>query len=130
MLAAIHGDHQHGSIKSNRPGYACDDRPATTMLGISRWTGKGGSYRSVQRFFNTALPWATLLLVFFRQHLWSADEVYLLAGDEVVVTKAGKKNLWNRSLFFQFIWQIGIGIIFFHVIFSKRSTKTFLSGSD
>jgi putative transposase len=23
-----------------------------TMLGISRWTGEGGSYRTVQRFFN------------------------------------------------------------------------------
>ena len=25
-----------------------------TMLGISRWTGSGGSYRTVQRFFATA----------------------------------------------------------------------------
>jgi len=24
-----------------------------TMLGISRWTGKGGSYRTVQRLYNT-----------------------------------------------------------------------------
>ena len=24
-----------------------------TMLGISRWTDKGGSYRTVQRFFQT-----------------------------------------------------------------------------
>jgi len=24
-----------------------------TMLGISRWAGEGGSYRTVQRFFNT-----------------------------------------------------------------------------
>ncbi|MCA9999845.1 MAG: transposase, partial [Anaerolineales bacterium] len=29
-----------------------------TMLGISRWTEKGGSYRTVQRFFHTAIPWA------------------------------------------------------------------------
>jgi hypothetical protein len=28
-----------------------------TMLGISRWAGKGGSYRTVQRFFNAAIPW-------------------------------------------------------------------------
>jgi len=28
-----------------------------TMLGISRWTEKGGSYRTVQRFFQTAIPW-------------------------------------------------------------------------
>ena len=27
-----------------------------TMLGISRWTGTGGSYRTVQRFFATRFP--------------------------------------------------------------------------
>ena len=31
-----------------------------TMKGISRWAGKGGSYRTIQRFFNTVLPWPTL----------------------------------------------------------------------
>src|SRR6266540_6880178 len=60
-----------------------------TMLGISRWAGKGGSYRTVQRFFSQALPWAMLFWVFFRQHIYRADEVYLLVGDEVVATKAG-----------------------------------------
>jgi putative transposase len=38
-----------------------------TMLGLSRWAGKGGSYRTVQRFFSTVIPWATLFWVFFRQ---------------------------------------------------------------
>jgi putative transposase len=61
-----------------------------TMLGISRWAGPGGSYRTVQRFFSQALPWAMLFWVFFRQHVYRPDEVYLLAGDEVVATKAGK----------------------------------------
>jgi putative transposase len=61
-----------------------------TMLGISRWAGAGGSYRSVQRFFATVLPWASLFWLFFRTHLYRSEEVYLLAGDEVVVTKAGK----------------------------------------
>ena len=28
-----------------------------TMLGISRWTEKGGSYRTIQRFFNTSISW-------------------------------------------------------------------------
>ena len=61
-----------------------------TMLGISRWAGPGGSYRTVQRFFSQTLPWAMLFWVFFRQHVYRPDEVYLLAGDEVVATKAGK----------------------------------------
>jgi putative transposase len=61
-----------------------------TMLGMSRWAGPGGSYRTVQRFFSTVIPWATLCWVFFRHHMYRADGVYLLAGDEVVVTKAGQ----------------------------------------
>lgn len=61
-----------------------------TMLGISRWAGKGGSYRTVQRFFSQALPWAILFWVFFRQHVYRPEDVYLLVGDEVVATKAGK----------------------------------------
>ncbi len=28
-----------------------------TILGISRWSGEGGSYRTVQRFFNTSIEW-------------------------------------------------------------------------
>jgi putative transposase len=60
-----------------------------TMLGLSRWAGQGGSYRTVQRLFSQALPWAMLFWVFFRQHLYRAEEVYLLVGDEVVATKAG-----------------------------------------
>ena len=61
-----------------------------TMLGISRWAGEGGSYRTVQRFFSQALPWAILFWVFFRQHVYRPNDVYLLVGDEVVTTKAGK----------------------------------------
>src|SRR5215470_12707260 len=61
-----------------------------TMLGISRWAGQGGSYRTVQRLFATVLPWAILFWVFFRHHVYCPDDVYLAAGDEVIVTKAGK----------------------------------------
>ena len=61
-----------------------------TMLGLARWTGPGGSYRTVQRFFSTVIPWATLFWVFFRQHVYRPEDVYLLVGDEVVATKAGK----------------------------------------
>ncbi len=61
-----------------------------TMLGISRWAGKGGSYRTVQRLFSTVLPWAMLFWVFFRQHVHCPADVYCVAGDAVIVTKAGK----------------------------------------
>jgi hypothetical protein len=75
-----------------------------TMVGISRWSGAGGSYRTVQRFFATAIPWAQVLWRFFRQHLFRADDVYLLAGDEVVVTKAGK-HTYGLDRFFSSIYQ-------------------------
>ena len=60
-----------------------------TMLGLSRRTGKGGSSRTVQRFVATVIPWATLLWVCFRHHVYRPGEGYLLVGDEVVATKAG-----------------------------------------
>ena len=60
-----------------------------TMLGISRWAGTGGSYRTVQRLFSTVLPWALLFWVFFRQHVDCPADVYCVAGDEVIVTTAG-----------------------------------------
>ena len=63
-----------------------------TMLGMSRWTDKGGSYRTIQRFFTTAIPWALVFWLFFRHQLFKPDEVYLLAGDESIVTKSGKKT--------------------------------------
>lgn len=63
-----------------------------TMLGMSRWTDKGGSYRTIQRFFTTAIPWALVFWLFFRHQLFNPDAVYLLAGDESIVTKSGKKT--------------------------------------
>ena len=35
-----------------------------TMLGISRWTGKGGSYRTIQRFFKTKIAWLDVFFLF------------------------------------------------------------------
>ncbi len=63
-----------------------------TMLGLSRWTGKGGSYRTVQRFFNTAIPWPQVFGRFFEQHLYRPEGEYFLVGDESVVTKSGKET--------------------------------------
>ena len=75
-----------------------------TMLGISRWSGKGASYRTVQRFFATIIPWAQVFILFFRQHLFRTEDVYLLAGDEVVVPKAGKPT-FALDRFFSSIYQ-------------------------
>jgi putative transposase len=61
-----------------------------TMRGLSRWSGPGGSYRTIQRFFNTSVSWCHLQWLLMRQHLLDADEVVVMSGDDVVVTKAGK----------------------------------------
>ena len=62
------------------------------MLGISRWAGKGGSYRTVQRFFYTIIPWGQVFWSFFRERLLDPQDSYLLAGDESVVSKAGDQT--------------------------------------
>jgi putative transposase len=63
-----------------------------TMLGISRWAGKGGSYRTIQRFFSRPKNWPSLMWVFFHTHCFSNQETYAIAGDEVVTTKSGDKT--------------------------------------
>jgi hypothetical protein len=84
-----------------------------TMLGISRWTGVGGSYRTIQRFYTTVIPWAQVFWQLFRERLWQKDQVYILAGDECVVSKAGKKT-YGLDYFFAGLQQKVIpGLSFF-----------------
>jgi putative transposase len=61
-----------------------------TMRGLSRWAGKGGSYRTIQRFFNASLNWCHLNWLLIRHHVLDTDDVVVMSGDHVVVTKAGK----------------------------------------
>ena len=84
-----------------------------TMLGISRWAGEGGSYRTVQRFFYTVVPWATLFWAFFRQHLYRPDDVYIMVGDEVVVSKAGHHTHGLDRFFAGVFGRVIPGLAFF-----------------
>jgi putative transposase len=63
-----------------------------TMLGISRWTGPGGSDRTVQRFFNRLLDWGTLQWLLIRSYCLDDDDVILASGDHGGVTKSGKQT--------------------------------------
>ena len=38
-----------------------------TMLGLSRWTEKGGSYRTIQRLYQSRLPWEAIRWSSFRK---------------------------------------------------------------
>lgn len=63
-----------------------------TMLGISRWTEPGGSYRTIQRFYNSTIAWAKVNWVFIWHHLLDPTDTILIGGDETVVTKAGQQT--------------------------------------
>ena len=84
-----------------------------TMLGISRWTEGAGSYRTVQRFYNTAIPWGVVLWLFFRTYLYRPDSEYLLVGDESVVTKSGKQTYGLERFFSSLFGRPVRGLAFF-----------------
>jgi hypothetical protein len=101
-----------------------------TMLGLSRWAGEGGSYRTIQRFYYTVIPWAQVLWQFFCQTLLQKEDVYILAGDESVVSKAGKKT-YGLDHFFSGLQQKVIPSLSFFVISlvsvkQKRSYPVYL----
>jgi hypothetical protein len=75
-----------------------------TMLGLSRWAEKGGSYRTIQRFYHRLLPWNAIQWLFFRKRFLKVEDEYIAAGDEVVVSKAGKET-YGLDRFFSGIQQ-------------------------
>ena len=63
------------------------------MLGLSRWSKKGGNYRTMIRFFHSTLDWGVINWFFIKIYLTkNRGFVYLLGGNKVVVSKSGKKN--------------------------------------
>jgi len=63
-----------------------------TILGLNRWSGKGGSARTLTRFFESSLDWGTINWQIIKSHLSKKGKVYLLGGDEVIVSKSGKNT--------------------------------------
>ena len=97
-----------------------------TMRGVARWAGAGGSYRTVPRFFATALPWASLFWLFFRAHLFRRTDTYLLGGDETVVTKAGKHTHGLDRFFAGLYGQPVPGLAFFALsLISTQRRRSF-----
>jgi hypothetical protein len=96
-----------------------------TMLGISRWTEKGGSYRTIQRFFNSPIGWAKVNWFFIRHHLLDRQDRVLIGGDESVVTKSGQKT-YGLDRFFSSLYGKPVpGLSFFSL--SLISVKERLS---
>ena len=97
-----------------------------TMLGISRWTESGGSYRTIQRFFGKSLPWCRMQWSLIRLQLSGGEDVILLAGDETTVTKSGKET-YGLGRYFSSIYNRAVpGLSFFTVsLVSVRLRKAF-----
>jgi putative transposase len=86
-----------------------------TQLGISRWTDKGGSYRTVQRFFHTTLDWSKIQWRFFEHFVSRPDALYLLAGDESIVSKSGKHTYGIGWFFSSMLNTVIPGLAFFSI---------------
>jgi putative transposase len=86
-----------------------------TQLGLSRWTDKGGSYRTIQRFFHTQMDSTKVQWRFFQHFLFRPDAVYLLAGDESVVSKSGKHTYGVGWFFSSILNTVLPGLAFFSI---------------
>lgn len=93
-----------------------------TMRGLSRWAGKGGSYRTIQRFFTTTVSWSSLQWLLIRTHLWEPAEVMVAAGDDVIVTKSGKCTHGLDRFFCSIYSKVvpGLGFLSLSLISVKR----------
>ena len=96
-----------------------------TMLGISRWADEGGSYRTIQRFFNTPIAWATIHWCLIRHCFVDHEDTFIIAGDETIVTKAGDTT-YGLDRFFSSIFGKavpGLSFFTFSLISTKRRTS-------
>jgi hypothetical protein len=95
-----------------------------TMLGISRWTEKGGSYRTIQRFFNSPIGWAKVNWFFIQHHLLDPEDVILIGGDESVVTKSGQHS-YGLGRFFSSLYGKPVpGLSFFSLSLISVKERT------
>jgi len=92
-----------------------------TMLEISRWTEKGGSYRTIQRLYHTPLLWLQIQWIFFVSQLQKPNHEYIAAGDEVVFGKAGKETYGIGRFFSSLQNRVIPGLSFF--VFSVIHVK-------
>jgi putative transposase len=92
-----------------------------TMLELSRWTEKGGSYRTLQRLYHTPLLWLQIQWVFFTSQLQKSDREYIAAGDEVVFGKAGQETHGLGRFFSSLQNRVISGLSFF--VFSVIDVK-------
>ena len=74
---------------------------------------KGGSYRTIQRFYHTVLPWRAIHRQFFVNRFVKPEDEYVIAGDETLVSKAGKETYGLDRFFSGVQQQVIPGLSFF-----------------
>jgi len=84
-----------------------------TMLELSRWTERGGSYRTIQRWYHSKLVWLQIMWILFTSQLWKAEHEYIAAGDEVVFGKAGQETFGLGRFFSSLQQRVIPGLCFF-----------------
>ena len=85
-----------------------------TMLELSRWTERGGSYRTIQRWYHSKLVWLQIMWILFTSQLWwQAEHEYIAAGDEVVFGKAGRGTFGLGRFFSSLQQRVIPGLCFF-----------------
>jgi putative transposase len=94
-----------------------------TQLGISRWTNKGGSYRSVHRFFHTPIDWLAVQWLFFQLFTDYEDGVFLLVGDESPVSKSGKQTYGVGWFFSSVLGKAIPALAFFSIAIINVKTR-------
>lgn len=95
-----------------------------TMLGISRWTEPGGSYRTIQRFYNRPIAWTKVNWILIWHHLLDPTDTILVGGDETVVTKAGQQT-YGLDRFFSSLYGKPVpGLSFFGLSLISVNQRT------
>ena len=95
-----------------------------TMKNIARWTGHGGSYRNIQRFYKNPMDWLGINLLLLKTIIIGIPDErhYVLAFDEVVEDKPGKKT-YGLGWFYSSILGKAIPSIGHHVVSLVNTEK-------
>ena len=106
-----------GILREIIKGIYCISSGGVTMKNISRWTSTGCSYRTIQRFFASPVDWLGMNIILLRTRLLGIPNAsrYVLAVDEVVEKKAGKRT-WGVNWFYSSIAGKAIRSVSNHVI--------------
>jgi putative transposase len=101
-----------------------------TQLGISRWTDKGGSYRTVHRFFHTPIDWSAVQWHFYLLFFYQPGAECLLLGDESPISKAGKRTYGIDRFFSSIRDKVIPGLAFFSLALINVAKKQAFSLSN